>query len=151
MVPALRQCLADQVPTSNLDLNRLDPLPSKDPMRERNKLDPDPSSDPIPVPTCLHARFLPCWQSHLVLQDLRPLVCRHYHTPLLHYYIHCLPHYLNLIGWIHSCTWKSLIIGAEPSSYHSDNIKITLIIIIFIFVNPFLFSFFFRKSWIFFA
>ena len=89
MVPALRQCLADQeatqVPTSDrmregtLDRNGLNPLPTADPMQEgtlnRSGLDPDPTSDRIPVPTCLHARFLPGWQSILVLQDLRSLVC----------------------------------------------------------------------------
>ena len=76
---------ATQVPTSDPmregtpDRNGLNPLPAADPMMERtlnrSGLDPDPASDRIPVPTCLHARFLPGWQSILVLQDLRSLVC----------------------------------------------------------------------------
>ena len=58
----------------NLDGSGLDLQPTSNPKREGNGFDIEATSNPIPVPTCLHARFLPGWQSILVIQDLRPLV-----------------------------------------------------------------------------
>ena len=73
MVPALRQCLLDQE-TASQDPMRERTLAGRNPKREGNGFDIEATSNPIPVPTCLHARFLPGWQSILVIQDPRPLV-----------------------------------------------------------------------------
>ena len=73
VVPALRQCLLDQ-DTASQDPMRERNLDGRNPKREGNGFDIEATSNPIPVPTCLHARFLPGWQSILVIQDLRPLV-----------------------------------------------------------------------------
>ena len=76
VVPALRQCLLGQE-TAPQDPMRERNFAGRNP--KRNGFDIEATSNPIPVPTCLHARFLPGWQSILVIQDLRPLVSSHLH------------------------------------------------------------------------